>query len=345
MRLAARRERGRAALRRGAARLPRQHVDGAQPAACSAQHAPRCSTAAWRRSYAPLRRSIVAQRVEVVRGRPADAGADLGAGRGLRLAVAAAPAGALLLGSLFMVYQYAQQAGRRARLDGRQLPGLRPHAAPTSPAPTPIWAAPRARRRRPPSADAGDWRTLALRRPGSASTSATCASSTPCRRPSARGGLHGVSLTLHRGERIALVGPSGSRQEHAAARAGRAVRRRSAATSTVDGVAAARRCAALAELATLIPQEAEVFEASVRENIAFDLPHRRRRDRAARCASARFDAVLDDAAAGPGDADVASAASTSRAASASACAWRAACSPRAAARCCCSTSRPARSTR
>jgi ABC-type bacteriocin/lantibiotic exporter with double-glycine peptidase domain len=101
--------------------------------------------------------------------------------------------------------------------------------------------------------------------------------------------LFPANLTLRRGERIALVGPSGS---------GKSTLLRMLAGLyeiqkghyEVDGVAR-MGVRHLGTLATLIPQEAEVFEASVLDNITFGAPCDARGVDDALHASA-FDAVL-----------------------------------------------------
>jgi ABC-type bacteriocin/lantibiotic exporter with double-glycine peptidase domain len=92
----------------------------------------------------------------------------------------------------------------------------------------------------------------------------------------ARGGIHGITLTLRRGESVALVGPSGSGKSTLlrvlaglyAAHDGRVVFDDGDESASADELP--RRDAA--EVATLIPQEAEIFEATMRENLAFGQP-------------------------------------------------------------------------
>jgi ATP-binding cassette, subfamily B, bacterial len=85
--------------------------------------------------------------------------------------------------------------------------------------------------------------------------------------------LNGASLTLHRGETIALVGPSGSGKS-TLMRVLAGLYEPSRGRFSIDGVPylAMRN---LGATTTLIPQEAEVFEGTVLDNITFGVPHSR----------------------------------------------------------------------
>ncbi|UST52570.1 ABC transporter ATP-binding protein/permease (plasmid) [Comamonadaceae bacterium OTU4NAUVB1] len=163
----------------------------------------------------------------------------------------------VMLGTVFMIYQYAQQAASVVGAMASNFQGFaRMHTDYGSA--EPIWAAPGDPDAAVPAvAPDAPWRTLSLHgaswRYGD----------------DARGGLREVELVLRRGARVALIGPSGGgkstllRTLAGLYRPQQGELRRDGAT--IDW-------AELRTLATLIPQEAEVFEASVRENLTFGEP-------------------------------------------------------------------------
>ena len=196
--------------------------------------------------------------------------------------------GALLLGGLFMVHQYTQQAGgvvtaiaahyqsfARHRADFASAEPIVEATTPDTSAPSPTSdatavnaadpAVTSARGATAGAATAGataglatralnDWRVIELRG----------LTFTHPRQRGERPTLDQVSLTLTRGQRVALVGESGSGKSSLlrvlaglyGAQAGRLV---------VDGREAP--LSATAGLATLIPQDAEVFETTLARNL------------------------------------------------------------------------------
>ncbi|QET06665.1 ABC transporter ATP-binding protein [Cupriavidus pauculus] len=167
------------------------------------------------------------------------------------------PGQAVLLGTIFMIYQYAQQAATVVGAMATNFQSFaRMHTDYGSAAP--IWDAPGDPEAIVPAVvpDA-PWRTLALR--GATWRYAN----------DARGGLHGVDLELARGARVALIGPSGGGKS-TLLRALAGLYRPQQGELLRDGES--RDWSELRTLATLIPQEAEVFEASVEENLTFGVP-------------------------------------------------------------------------
>src|SRR5690606_10441611 len=80
--------------------------------------------------------------------------------------------------------------------------------------------------------------------------------------------LHDVNLTLRRGENIALIGTSGAGKSTLLTLL-RALRAPERVEVRIDGAPAP--FAALAQLTTLIPQDPEVFENTMRFNVSFGL--------------------------------------------------------------------------
>jgi ABC-type multidrug transport system fused ATPase/permease subunit len=194
-------------------------------------------------------------------------------------------AGALMLGSIFMVHQYAQQAGGVIGSLASNLQNFSRIRIDYASA-APIWNAPRAPQvERAAESSSPTWHHIDLCN--------LCFDRSPdVDAPlddEPRGSLRNISLRLHAGERIALVGSSGSGKStllrllagHYAATRGHI---------ETDGVSSlATRD--LGHLSTLVPQEAQIFEASALENIAFDLPCSSE-DIAAAARISSFDAVL-----------------------------------------------------
>jgi len=167
------------------------------------------------------------------------------------------PGQAVMLGTVFMIYQYAQQA---ATVVGAMATNFQSFARMHTDygSAEPIWEAPGDPDAPVPAVvpDA-PWQTLELRgavwRYGD----------------DARGGLHGIDLALHRGTRVALIGPSGGGKS-TLLRLLAGLYSPQEGTLLKDG--AMTSWSDLRTLATLIPQEAEVFEASVEENLTFGEP-------------------------------------------------------------------------
>jgi ABC-type bacteriocin/lantibiotic exporter with double-glycine peptidase domain len=85
-----------------------------------------------------------------------------------------------------------------------------------------------------------------------------------------RPSLDRVNLRLRRGERLALIGPSGAGKSTLLRVLG-GLYDADQGLIVIDGIAHPR-LRTLGEIATLIPQDAEVFEATVHENLTFGMP-------------------------------------------------------------------------
>ena len=205
--------------------------------------------------------------------------------------------GAILIGSVFMVYQYAQQASGIVGSIAGNFQGLARTRTDFASA-EPIWAAADA-------PDAGqpvpaDWARIEIRdlcydHPAAMAVPNPDHGSSAEAVALAPAGLHHIALTLDRGDRVALVGASGSGKS-TLMRVLAGLHPPSQRHVEVDGVPlpGARH---LGSIATLIPQEADVFEATIAENLSFGGAHAPADIAAALHASA-FDAVMADMAAG-----------------------------------------------
>ncbi|RZL65775.1 MAG: ABC transporter ATP-binding protein [Variovorax sp.] len=188
------------------------------------------------------------------------------------------PGQAVMLGGVFMVYQYAQQT---ASVVGSMAANFQSFARMHTDfqSAEPIWQAP-ASPGGPAQAIDGEARWQRISIDGLSWGYADS---------SRGGGLHDVALTLRRGGRIALVGPSGGGKS-TLLRVLAGLYLPTQGTLRFDD-APPGDWAALRTLSTLIPQETEVFEASVRENLSFGESHADAAVQAALHTSA-FDEVL-----------------------------------------------------
>ncbi len=169
--------------------------------------------------------------------------------------------GTLPLGNVFMVYEYALQAGGVITAIAAHFQSFARQQTDFGSA-APIWQAPASKDPPTPAQPGADerWRTLAV-------------GPMTFRHPRSRGDVPTVreaELTLVRGRHYALIGPSGSGKT-TLLRLLAGLYRPESGRLAADGRVAADPAAVQAFLraqATLIPQEPELFAATVRENLA-----------------------------------------------------------------------------
>ena len=159
----------------------------------------------------------------------------------------------LAIGAVFMVHQYASQTADVASAMAGQLQGLA-HTRTNFESARPIYESPQSP---DPVELPRDWQRIVVRDVSFRHAKAHADS------PS----LGLTELVLNRGERIALVGGSGSGKS-SLMRVLAGLYAAAHIEVEVDGVVKPQAFD-LASLATLIPQEADVFEGSVRENLDF----------------------------------------------------------------------------
>jgi ABC-type multidrug transport system fused ATPase/permease subunit len=249
---------------------------------------------------------------------------------------AAAAAGTIALGKVFMVYEYSQQAGGVITAIAAHFQSLARQRANYAAA-EPLFAAAQTGAVPSPSAEASGeapgaprWQTLALDDVRFAHGDARAAA------------LELDCLQLVRGRRYALVGPSGGGKT-TLLRLLAGLDAPAAGRLLLDGRVVTDMPGRLRTLATLIPQQAEMFDGTLAENLLLgETAPAERIDAAVRAACA--DIVVEGLPERL-QTRVVEGAPTGRAASANVWRLHAACSPPRARACSCSTSPPAASTR
>jgi ABC-type multidrug transport system fused ATPase/permease subunit len=171
--------------------------------------------------------------------------------------------GAVVLGSVFLVHQYAQQARGVVLSAADKFQSFARTRTDVASAEA-IWTAAEMPGAGEPVT--GNWNHLAVK--------GLCYEHPPINESAAAqapAGLHHVSLTFERGDRVALIGHSGSGKSTLM----RVLAGHYAPTQQHFDIDS-RPCPGtrhLGSISTLIPQEADVFEASVRENISLSGAH------------------------------------------------------------------------
>jgi ABC-type multidrug transport system fused ATPase/permease subunit len=162
--------------------------------------------------------------------------------------------GALLLGSIFMVYQYAQQASGVIGAFAANFQNFSSIKASVASA-APIWSAEQAVAL--PEHNISNWHSLEV---------ASLAYTYP--RPTGNStGISHASLALKRGQKTALIGPSGSGKSTLLNMLAGLYASHDGHIRVDGQIDHSRRD--LSAFALLIPQQTEVFEATIRENLTF----------------------------------------------------------------------------